>query len=214
MTTLPAPSDLHYYLAGYSAEDDPYVQDNGVLTNLGGFTDTQSLSAFEADLAMARMLELQEAPIPGSFDLDHLCAIHQWIFQDVYPWAGKIRVVDIGKNQTRFLPHSRIPDAFRSVQEQILKTSCFADLAGDLHAFASEAGRVLGQINIIHAFREGNGRTQREFLKMLAERAGFKLCWGGVSDMAMRHACISAEDDHECKDLARLIRISAAPIKA
>lgn len=210
-TTLPASSDLHYYLAGYSAEDDPYVQANGVLTNLGGFTDTQALSVFEADLAMARMLELQETPVLGDFDLDHLCAIHGWIFQDIYPWAGKIRLVDIGKNQTRFLPHSKIPEAFADVHAQIHKTSCFADLAGDVQAFASEAGVILGKINIIHAFREGNGRTQREFLKILAERAGFALRWGGVSDMAMRHACISAENDPECKELARLIRISTYP---
>ena len=210
MTDTPSElSDQHYYLAGYSAEDDPYVQDNGVLTNLGGFTDTESLSAFENDLAMARMLELQETPILGDFNLSHLCAIHHWIFQDVYPWAGQIRKVDIGKNDTRFLTHTAIPESFDQVQERILKTDCFASLHGDLAAFSAEAGAILGQINIIHAFREGNGRTQRELLQLLALRAGFSLRWGGVSDMAMKQACIAAESDPDCKDLTRIIRISA-----
>ena len=80
---------------------------------------------------------------------------------------------------------------------------------GDLKVFAAEAGVALGRINHIHPFREGNGRTQREYLDALARFAGFVLEWGGVSKLAMKEARVGAETDSECKALAKLIRLSA-----
>lgn len=201
-------SDQHYYLAGYSAEDDPYVQDNGVLTNLGGFTDTESLSIFENDLAMARMLELQESPILGEFNLAHLCAIHQWIFQDVYPWAGQIRKVDIGKNDTRFLTHTAIPESFDQVTQRIFRTDCFASLHGDLAAFSAEAGLSSARsISFTRSARKWPNSARTSSVTRFASRIQSPV--GGVSDMAMKQACIAAESDPDCKDLTRIIRISA-----
>ncbi|WP_457363695.1 Fic/DOC family protein [Pseudomonas sp. TE3610] len=127
----------------------------------------------------------------------------------MYPWAGQLRQVDIGKNDTIFLSHSAIELTFQEVSERLATTRCLADLQGNLGAFSSEAGVVLGEINHIHPFREGNGRTQREFLDVLARRAGFILEWGGVSKLAMRDACISAQTDPCCLALAKLIRLSA-----
>ena len=65
------------------------------------------------------------------------------------------------------------------------------------------------RLHYIYPFREGNGRTQREYLDALARRAGFVLEWGGVSKLAMKDACVEAETDPECKALAKLIRLSA-----
>lgn len=92
---------------------------------------------------------------------------------------------------------------------RLKQTDFLSDLSGDLKGFAAEAGVALGRINHIHPFREGNGRTQREYLDALARRAGFVLEWGGVSKLAMKDACVDAETDPECKALAKLIRLSA-----
>lgn len=204
--------DDHYYVGGYSAEDDPYVYPNGVLINLLNIQDTASLGEAETDFASVRIIQLQESPIDGDYSLQHLKAIHQFIFQDIYPWAGECRKVGIAKNETIFLPHEEIETAFQVMWQQLSQTNALADLKGDLQGFAREAGIALGRINHIHPFREGNGRTQREYLDSLARRAGFLLEWGGVSKLAMKDACVEAETDPECKALAKLIRLSAKKI--
>lgn len=201
--------DDHYYTGEYSAEDDPYVYPNGVLINLLGLRETAILNEAEADFASARIIQLQEVPLKGDFSLGHLRSLHQFIFQDIYPWAGELRQVGIGKNDTIFLPHEEIEAAFHVVEARLARSDFFAGLHGDLSGFASEAGAALGAINHIHPFREGNGRTQREFLDLLARRAGFLLEWGGVSKLAMRDACISAQSDPDCAALVKLIRLSA-----
>jgi cell filamentation protein len=213
-TTCILDVDDHYYISGYTVEDDPFVDANGVLLNKLGLTDTASLSIAETDLSSARLIELQENPIQGDFTLGHLCAIHGFIFQDVYPWAGKPRVVDTGKGDTMFLPHQLIEDRFLMLTERLSRTNFLSDLYGDLEAFSEEAGAAFGEINQIHAFREGNGRAQREFLAMLATRAGFVISWGGVSDRAMIEACSEARQliEPSSRKLIRLIMLNSKPL--
>lgn len=59
--------DDHYYAAGYSVEDDPYVYPNGVLINLLNIQDTANLGEAETDFASVRIIQLQEEPIVGDF---------------------------------------------------------------------------------------------------------------------------------------------------
>ena len=68
-----------------------------VLKNKIGIQDMEKLQRLERRLTMLRILELVDKPIQGKFDLQHLCLIHRYIFQDVYDWAGEIRKVDIAK---------------------------------------------------------------------------------------------------------------------
>ena len=74
--------------------------DSDVLVNKLDIRDPNKLQIFERKLTMLRLLELIDKPIEGKFDLKHLQAIHAYIFQDVYDWAGKIRTVDIAKGNT------------------------------------------------------------------------------------------------------------------
>lgn len=207
-TPSSADDEGHYYLAGYSAGNDPYVYPNGVLINTLGIQNTADLNEAEADFSTVRLIQLQESPLQGGFDLQHLCAIHHFIFQDIYPWAGEVRRVDIGKNDTSFVSHPEIVRLFGEVTHRLASTGFFDTLGGDAAAFSKEAGVILGRINFIHAFREGNGRAQREFLDALALRAGFMMEWAGVSKQAMKDACVEAIADPDCKKLARLIWLS------
>ncbi len=74
-----------------------YEYPNGVLRNILGITDEAALQRVEATLTAIRLAELEAQPLPGAFDLDHLKAIHRYIFQDIYTWAGELRQVDISK---------------------------------------------------------------------------------------------------------------------
>ncbi len=79
---------------------DPYLdQASGLLRNLAGITDADELARAEAAYSRKRIRELGLRPIPGHFDLAHLQAIHRYIAQDLFDWAGELRTVDIGKGQ-------------------------------------------------------------------------------------------------------------------
>lgn len=89
---------------------DPYcIPGSRTLINKLGERDAEILAVTEVQVTTARLLQLAQRPIGGSFDLGHRQAIHRHIFQDIYEWAGQMRTVEIGKGSTQFMPHSMIP---------------------------------------------------------------------------------------------------------
>lgn len=152
--------------------EDPYVYPDvpGVLKNKLGIKDHAELDEVERLLVAQRV---KEGPPRGKFDLEHLCAIHKHLFQDVYVWAGKVRTVEIARGSHQFLFASRIPTGMADIHNRLrqlkfLKSASAAD-------FARDAAAIIGDLNYVHPFREGNGRTQLQYLKLLAEHAGHKL---------------------------------------
>lgn len=88
---------------------DPYVYPGtNVLQNLRNIREPHRLAAFEMDLATFRLVELSEEPPTGQFDTRHLQSIHRRIFQDVYPWAGTFRTVNLSKDGDLFALHEHI----------------------------------------------------------------------------------------------------------
>ena len=81
--------------------------DSDVLINKLNITNSKDLFDAELELTSIRLQELQENPLKGDFDFLHLKAIHKYIFQDIYEWAGKERTVELGKGNlfclTRFI---------------------------------------------------------------------------------------------------------------
>lgn len=109
----------------------------------------------------------------GNFDLEHLCAIHQYVFQDVYDWAGQIRTVDISRGNSRFCNMLQIKSYSQNVFK-ILKAEKYL-IGLSTKAIAPRLSHYLSEINAIHPFREGNGRVQRLFISQLAAQAGHQL---------------------------------------
>ena len=89
-------------MSRYDADDVYYIPGTAILKNKAGITDQNQLDEFEGDFTAIRLLELTQNPVEGSFDLAHLCKIHQYLFQDVYEWAGEVRSVDIIRGESRF----------------------------------------------------------------------------------------------------------------
>lgn len=146
-----------------------------------------------------------------SFDLNHLCLLHRWLFEDVYAWAGTIRTVPIIKDRSQFAnPRfieegaSRLFDELR--EERQLRTVAAGDLPGRLAYY-------FGELNALHPFREGNGRTQRLFLRQLLEVRGMLLEWDRVTAdeiVAVSIATHSGNDAPLCRLLERIV----SPIEA
>lgn len=155
---------------------DPYVYPGTtVLRNLRGLTDPTLLEPFEARSTHRRISELIDKPLSGTFDTAHLKAIHRYIFQDLYDWAGQFRTVNISKGGHLFGPAPFL-DSF--LQQTISRLFFENYLTGlDAGRFAARAAYYLGELNAAHPFREGNGRTQREFIREVGLRAGYYVDW-------------------------------------
>jgi cell filamentation protein len=97
--------------------------------------------------------------------------IHNYLFQDVYEWAGKVRTVEISKQGKQFFPRDRFGEAFSYI-DSLITDYRKIDIK-DAKGIAYYLAIILDSVNFLHPFREGNGRTQREFIRILALEKGF-----------------------------------------
>ena len=157
--------------AQVSGDEDPYVYPaTSILQNRLGITDAVFLEKQERSLVVLRA----RSDIPrGSFDLSHLRAIHRHLFQDVYDWAGELRTVEISKGDQQFQFRKYIVTGMADVHGRLVRSGFLKGLSSA--QFAEQASVIVGDINYIHPFREGNGRTQLQYLKQLAHGAGHSL---------------------------------------
>ena len=188
-------------------DDDPYlIEGSNCLKNLLGFTDTQSLNQAEEQLTQLTLAELVTDPVEPTFNLDHLRTIHFRIFEDVYPFAGEIRETDIMKGGHLFLPHQTIANKAAEIFTELHRENCLLGLTPT--EFGRRAGYFLGKINMVHPFREGNGRAQRVLLNQLADSNGYAIEWSEISGDSMAKACREARTtDPDGKKLQRLIAL-------
>jgi len=174
----------------YSDHDDYVDPVTGVLRNLLGITEPAQLELVEAEIVASRSFELSLVGVGDIFDAAKLKHIHLFPFRDLYEWAGRFRTVDISKGTNRFAHHAYLESAAMSIFIQLREEQNLAGL--DMEAFGSRAAYYLGELNALHPFREGNGRTSREFLGLLARRNGFVFQWKMVNQTEMLQSVIDS----------------------
>jgi len=166
---------------------DPYVYPGtSVLKNLRGIRDSSVLSRFEMDMTSRRLAQLAQSELSGLFDASRLRTIHACIFQDVYPWAGDYRTVSISLPGVTFAFHEFIATSLDQVFDALSDRLWARE--PDLRRFAMNGAFLMGEINAVHPFRDGNGRAQREFIRQLAVHHGHSLNWSRVSMQQMYEA--------------------------
>ncbi|MGE5829954.1 MAG: Fic/DOC family protein [Micromonosporaceae bacterium] len=182
---------------------DPYVDPaTGLLANKLGITDTETLNQAIADITAARLDQLATRHLPGSYDLNHLKAFHRAIFSDIFEWAGQTRTVQIAK-QTGFCLPQHIETYAASEFAKLAKDNYLRQLAWP--DFVDKLAYYQAEINELHPFREGNGRTQRAFLYQLAREAGYHLDWTRVDADDNIEAAIAAHNG-DLEPMRRLLR--------
>ncbi|HEX3540524.1 MAG TPA: Fic family protein [Acidimicrobiales bacterium] len=159
---------------------DPYCYPGTeVLRNHHGIVDAVELQRVEFARSLYRLLELNQRRLDGNYDLAHLQAFHRHLFGDVYPWAGELRTVDIVRGESRFAAARYLRDAAANVFAALARQQFLQGLTRE--QFVARSAELLGDVNALHPFREGNGRTQRAFLSQLAGDAGWHIRWSRVS---------------------------------
>jgi cell filamentation protein len=189
-------------------ESDPHSQDGTACPrNFFGLTSYEELKKKEAIYVPKRSVELSMMGLPGTFNTAYLRKIHWSLFRDVFPWAGDFRVVLIAKpGGASFAPPVYIASALAEALEKLKQENYLRGLGRS--AFAHRAAYYLGEINAIHPFREGNGRTQREFIRQLGLSAGHPLSWAGFTQEQMVAASILSHTRGDNAELATIIETS------
>lgn len=156
----------------YNDEQDAKYCYSGtnVLKNKLDIKDPDILHEAERDYASVRQAELDNKGVIGDFSLKHLCSIHKQLLQDIYTWAGKTRTVDISKG-TIFCRVQFIEVQFDDLYRMLKKENFLADIT-DKKEMSIRLAYYLGELNMIHPFREGNGRTQRIYIEQLCQNNG------------------------------------------
>lgn len=168
---------------------DPYCYpDTRVLRNKFGIRDFDELYDTERRLAKYRSRELFEKPIEGRFDFGHLQAIHRYLFQDVYDWAGEVRTVDIAKGNL-FCRYFAIEAEAKRIFGELKAEKYLTGL--NVAEFGKRLAYYFAEINALHPFREGNGRAQREFIRQLAYQSNYFLSFAGMSKEQMVEASVA-----------------------
>lgn len=159
------------------------------LVNKLGIQDELALAETEAAVVLGKASLLDQQPIPSVFDFDHYKRIHQFLFCDLYDWAGQIRTINLSKKGTAFVPAAEIESC---------AVACFKRLAefsgeGMSHReLAEEVADFYHTVNMLHPFREGNGRTQRIFFTQWIRSLGYDFDLSSVDPDAFMIATIYA----------------------
>lgn len=182
---------------------DPYLYPGtSILRNRRDITDKDELAEAEAYFVETRLAAISDAPIEQSFTPGHLCAIHHWLFCDLYEWAGTYRRTDFSKGQTQFWDFSGIETRLTKVLGRLREGPLLTEVADD-DVFLRGLADLYLDLNHVHPFREGNGRTQRIFLGHVAEVSGRSLDWTQVGKEENDRACASAT-----------VHLNPAPLRA
>ena len=175
-------------------------RDSNVLKNRFGLRDGAKLRAVEADISLLRQRELLENPVQGRFTASHLCRIHRYLLGDIYPFAGHFRREDIMKGTTRFLTHEEIPHRLTTLLGQLKAEHWLSNPSFDY--FVERSAYYFAELNYIHPFREGNGRTTREFMRLLFLKNGYEVDWSAVPAEDLLDAMeLSVYDTRKLQDI-------------
>jgi len=192
-------SSSYRYIDPEFSYTDP---ETNLLRNLQGITDADVLLFVESSAVTKRLQELYEYPLIVKGVIT-LFEIHQHLFQDLYSWAGKKRTVEISKDGKQFFPTSFFDNAFQYIDQLILEYKSIPKR--NKRAVADKLAEILDHVNYLHPFREGNGRSQREFLRLLAFEKGYLLNLNPPDNKGVYDRYMLGTIESEVKILADLI---------
>ena len=168
---------------------DNCYEGTACLVNKLGIRDEKKLSEVEAQITFAKAVMLEETPIDDDFGFEHFKKIHEFLVCDLYEWAGQVRTVDISKKRTKFLDAASVESigtkCFAKVREGYFENLSFDE-------FVKRIAEFYNDVNYIHPFREGNGRTQRIYFAQLIRHYGYDINFADVDTDELMIATIQA----------------------
>lgn len=158
----------------YEARNSVYCYENtDVLKNKLNIKDKEKLYNYERKIVLAKLYILRQKDTIGNFDLKHFVSIHRFLFEDIYEFAGLFRNENIAKGNFRFAEWEYIEQELIKLLDKLKEENYLQNLSKKV--FAERLAYYMAELNVLHPFREGNGRTIREFIRELALKNGYEL---------------------------------------
>ena len=178
----------------YEVRNSIYCYKNtSVLINKLEIRDTKKLLEYESKITAAKLLALRKQKTTGNFDINHIVSIHKFLFEDIYPFAGKFRNENIAKDNFMFAQYEYIEDELKRILEELKKENFLKGY--DKQKISNRLAYYMAELNVLHPFREGNGRTIREFIRQLALKNGYEFNVKNVNPKEMLDASIKSVYD-------------------
>lgn len=171
----------------YDAKNSIYCYDGtNILINKLNIRDYKSLEKCETSIVSVKLLAMAKMGITGNFDNSHFVSIHRFLFEDLYPFAGSFRTENISKGYFQFAQWEYIETELTKLLNQLKSDNYLSDLSKK--DFANKLAYYWSELNVLHPFREGNGRTTREFLRQLSLKNSYILNLENVSSKLLLDA--------------------------
>ena len=167
--------------------------DSDVLKNKLNIRNRDELKQAEEEITALKQYMLMESPINGRFTKTQLMNIHRFLFEDIYPFAGHIRREQISKGDTMFFPPHLISQELDKVFTKLHREKMLHEI--DKKRQIEHLSYIMSELNVIHPFREGNGRSIRELIRCMALYYGFSLDWSLVDRDTMIDAAVRSVVD-------------------
>lgn len=172
-----------------SSQDSCYPG-SSVLINKLGIQNQAQLNENETLIVGVKSLQFELAPFPEPLDFSYYKRLHLFLFGELYEWAGTVRHINLSKQHTRFCSADEIESLAGRMFWRVQDMNFFCGLPRE--SFITELTDFYANVNYLHPFREGNGRTQRLYFRQLAQRAGYRLDFSATDSVHMLIATIHA----------------------
>ena len=146
-----------------------------------GIRDNKLLKEYEKKIVAVRLLEMSIIGVTGDFSLKHFIEIHKKLFGDVYFFAGEFRRENIAKGSFRFADYRYIENEIIRLFQIISKDNIIGNKSIEKDILAEKLAYYSAELNVLHPFREGNGRTIREYIRQMALKLGYIMNYRRIS---------------------------------
>lgn len=171
------------------------------LVNKLNIKDPVALENYETSVISLKLMALNKKGITGNFDIEHFVSIHKFLFEDIYPFAGLFRNENIAKGYFQFAEWEYLETELKRLLDKLKHENFLSGLGKN--DFAKRLAYYWAELNVLHPFREGNGRTTREFLRQLALKNDYILNLQNVNSKELLDASIKSIID--TNDLEKLL---------
>ncbi len=158
--------------------DEYLYEDVRVLKNKLGIKNNAELDQAESDITYIKLLDIDTA-ITGLFDYQRLKAIHKYIFEDIYEWAGEERTIPIVKGERVLggdsIKYSQPDDIEKDIKNAMSRISSSEWESLEVFKAAKLFSQLTARLWIVHPFREGNTRSVITFMTQFSETKGYPL---------------------------------------
>lgn len=161
-----------------------------VLINKLGITDQETLDEVESIAVTLHSTEIESESPNTPFTFDFYCNLHKRLFGDLYEWAGELRSIDFSKKGTSFYPAGELRELGKAKFDRLSDMNEFR--GADRLQIIDEITDLYHELNMLHPFREGNGRTQRLFFTLLIRRLGYSISFSECDTDELMMATIYA----------------------